>query len=277
MTPRDTALVTGAAGGMGRSCARLLGATHRLILTDVSRGLDAFADELRAEGYEVVISAGGDLNDDQVLAELIRAIDPAKPLKLVHTAGLSPSQADWRTIMSVNVVATERLLRAAEPALAPGSVAVLIASSAGHVAIEFAGAAAVLADALAPDFLDRVGPLIEAASGGSDAAASGMAYVLSKQAVLKLCERKAAPWGARGARVVSLSPGLTLTPMGRRELERTPGAAETRDAAPLGRPGTAMDIALAVRFLASEEAAFITGTDLRVDGGTIAAIRTATP
>ena len=275
MTPRDTALVTGAAGGMGRACARLFGATHRLILTDASRALEGLADELRTDGYEVADAVVGDLNDDQVLAGLAAAVDRARPVKIVHTAGLSPSQADWRAILSVNLVATEHLLRAVEPVLAPGSAAVLIASSAGHVAIEVPGASAVLADALAPDFLDRIGALIEGASGGSEAAASGLAYVLSKQAVLKLCERKSVPWGRLGARIVSLSPGLTLTPMGRRELEKTPGAVETRDAAPAGRAGTAMDIALAARFLASADAGFITGTDLRVDGGTTAATRTA--
>ena len=273
MTPRDTALVTGAAGGMGRACARLFGATHTLVLTDASRALASFAEELRADGYEIAAEVVGDLNDDRVLADLAAAVDRIRPLKIVHTAGLSPSQADWRAIMSVNVVATERLLRAVEPALAPGSVAVLIASSAGHVPIEVPGASAVLKDALAPDFLDRIGALIEAAAGGSEAAASGLSYVLSKQAVLKLCERKSIPWGRRGVRIVSLSPGLILTPMGRQELEKTPGAAETRDAAPLGRAGTVMDIALAVRFLAGDEASFITGTDLRVDGGTIAANR----
>ena len=273
MTPRDTALITGAAGGMGRACARLFGAAHTLVLTDASPGLESFADELRADGHEVEIALVGDLNDDGVLAEVTASVDRARPLKLVHTAGLSPSQAAWRAIMSVNVVATERLLRRVEPVLAPGSAAILIASAAGHVAVEAPGAAAILADPLAPDFLDRIGALIEAASGGSDSAASGLGYALSKQAVLALCERKSVAWGRMGARLVSISPGLTLTPMGRRELERTPGAVRTRDAAPAGRAGTAMDIALAARFLASAEAGFITGTDLRVDGGSIAAMR----
>lgn len=273
MTPRDTALITGAAGGMGRACARLFGATHTLVLSDASPTLAGFADELRIDGYPVATTAVGDLNDDRVLARLTGAIDPAKPLKIIHTAGLSPSQADWRAILSVNVVATERLLRAVEPVLAPGSVAVLIASSAAHLGIDIPGASAILADALALDFLDRIGALIEGVSGGSAAAASGMSYVLSKQAVVTLCERKSVRWGGMGARILSISPGLTLTPMGRQELEKTPAAVETRDSAPAGRPGTAMDIALAARFLASDEAAFITGTDLRVDGGTIAAHR----
>ena len=98
---------------------------------------------------------------------------------------------------------------------------------------------------------------------------------MSKRGVLRLCERKAAHWGQRGARIVSISPGLILTPMGRKELAETAGAAELNDAAPAGRSGMAMDITLAAKFLASEEASFITGTDLRVDGGSTAAMRFA--
>lgn len=63
--------------------------------------------------------------------------------------------------------------------------------------------------------------------------------------------------------------------MGRKELAETPGAATTRDAAPAGRAGAAMDIALAARFLVSDEASFITGSALKVDGGSIAAMRRA--
>jgi len=80
-------------------------------------------------------------------------------------------------------------------------------------------------------------------------------------------------WGKHGARIVTISPGLIQTPMGRKEVAETPGAAETRDAAPAGRAGTAMDIALAARFLASDEASFITGSDLKVDGGAVAAMK----
>jgi NAD(P)-dependent dehydrogenase (short-subunit alcohol dehydrogenase family) len=64
-----------------------------------------------------------------------------------------------------------------------------------------------------------------------------------------------------------------LTPMGRQELEKTDGAQTVLDAAPAGRPGTAMDIAMAARFLASDEASFITGSDVRVDGGSVSAMQ----
>ncbi|PXA82847.1 short-chain dehydrogenase [Nostoc sp. 3335mG] len=270
---RRRALISGAAGGMGRACARLFGATHDLVLTDAADGaLADFSDALRAEGYTVPFAQAGDLGDDALLADLAASVEGAA-FTLVHTAGLSPSMADWRPIMAVNLVATEKLLRAIEPALAPGSVAVLIASMAGHMAPALPDARALLADPLAPDFLDRIGAVIEAVAGGVHSGAAGLSYMLSKQAVLGIVERRAMPWGAKGARIVSISPGMILTPMGRKELAETPGAQQLTDAAPAGRAGTASDVALAAQFLASDAASFITGSDLKVDGGGTAVVR----
>lgn len=274
MTKR-TLLVTGAAGGMGRAITRLLGPNHELVLTDVSAtALDGFAKELDGEGYSIRATHAGDLGDVALLSALAGAVAGDMPLTLVHTAGLSPSQADWKRIMDVNLVTSVKLLDAVEPGLAAGSVAILIASSAGYAMPVIPQFQAILDEPLAPDLIDKLTPAIEHMSaGGPPAGAAGISYSLSKQAVLRLVEQRAIAWGKKGARITSISPGLILTPMGRSELTNTPGAAETRDAAPVGRAGTAMDIALAARFLASDDASFITGIDLRVDGGSTAAIR----
>ena len=98
---------------------------------------------------------------------------------------------------------------------------------------------------------------------------------------MRLCERAAVPWGARGGRVVSCSPGLIDTAMGRLELvhnpiktwmaEHTPVKSREVDAAsPL--PGRVDDIAAAVAFLCSAQASFLSGCDVRVDGGLVAAM-----
>ena len=271
--PRRRVLITGAAGGMGRACARLFGATHDLVLTDTASGLDAFAASLVADGYTVVAALGGDLGDDAVLAELVGTLEEGAPFTLIHTAGLSPSMADWRAIMTVNLVATEKLLRAIEPKLVPGSIGVLIASSAGHLLPPMPEAQAILADPLAPGFFDRIGSVVDAISGGAPAGAPGRAYMLSKRGVIDMVERYALPWGARGARIISISPGMILTPMGRKEMAETPGAAALSAAAPAGRAGTGADIALAAHFLASDAASFITGVDLLVDGGSTVVLK----
>ncbi|MGW5517539.1 SDR family oxidoreductase [Nocardia africana] len=83
-------------------------------------------------------------------------------------------------------------------------------------------------------------------------------------------------WGMRGARVNSISPGVISTPMGRQELSGQSGAAMRAmiEASGTARVGTPADIAAAAAFLLGPEASFITGTDLLVDGGAVAAART---
>lgn len=274
--PRRKVLITGAAGGMGRACARLMGAEGDLVLADVSRErLEAFSGELRGDGYNVETFAG-DLSDDALVAGMVDAVAaPGRAFAVIHTAGLSPSLADWRAIMQVNLVATEKLLRAVEGRLVPGSVAVPIASSAGHMFPAMPEVAQVLAEPLAEGFMDRVEAIIEQLGGASSPGGmGGISYSLSKAAVHAMCRKRGITWGPQGARIVSISPGMIATYMGNIEAA-TPGGKALLDATPAGRAGTAMDIALAARFLCSDAASFITGTDLLVDGGGTAAMLAA--
>ncbi|XKK42279.1 SDR family oxidoreductase [Nocardiopsis sp. ARC36] len=83
-------------------------------------------------------------------------------------------------------------------------------------------------------------------------------------------------WAERGARVNSISPGVISTPMGEQELA---GASGTQMRALLAgaavpRPGAPGDIAAATAFLIGPDAAYVTGTDLLVDGGVVAGVRT---
>ncbi len=270
---RRKALITGAAGGMGRACARLFGQTQDLVLTDaIAPGLEKFTAELRADGFTVLGAHAGDLGSEAVLAAIMADMAGEGPLTLIHTAGLSPSLADAGAIMRINLVATVKLLDAIEPILRPGSAGVLIASSAGHLIPPIPDALALMANPLAPDFLARINTLIETMAQGDAVKTAGISYSLSKQAVHTLTQSRALTWGPRGARITSISPGMILTPMGRKEAE-TPGGAQMQNAAPLGRPGVAADIALAALFLASDQASFITGSDLLVDGGSVAVFR----
>jgi NAD(P)-dependent dehydrogenase (short-subunit alcohol dehydrogenase family) len=274
--PRRKVLITGAAGGMGRACARLFGAQDDLVLTDVSAAsLGTFAEELRTDGYNVAAQAG-DMSDDALLAALVRDVAGGSPFAVVHTAGLSPSLAEWKPIMQVNLVATEKLLRALEPALVPGCVAVLIASAAGHMFPAMPDVEKVLAEPLAPGFMEKVEGIINHMGGAnSPGGKGGISYSLSKKAVHNICTSRALIWGPQGARIVSISPGMIATPMGKSEMANTSGASALLDATPVGRIGTAMDIALAAQFLCSAAASFISGTDLLVDGGGTAGMKLA--
>jgi NAD(P)-dependent dehydrogenase (short-subunit alcohol dehydrogenase family) len=275
---RLTAIVTGAGGGMGRTCARTLGATMDLVLTDITtEPLIRLADTLRDEGYTILAAEAGDLGDASVLARLTEATLEGNGLgALVHTAGLSPAQADWKTILRVNSLITNKLVDAMEPLLIPGTVGILIASMAGYVNLPMPDADRLLDEVNDEKQLEQIKPfLFGFGLDGIEAecTAAGLAYVLSKRAVIRLCERKAGVWGAHGARMVSISPGLILTPMGRKEAQSDPRTAAILDTQPVNRWGTTMDIAAAVQFLASPGASFITGCDLRVDGGATALTR----
>jgi NAD(P)-dependent dehydrogenase (short-subunit alcohol dehydrogenase family) len=157
-------------------------------------------------------------------------------------------------------------------------VVVPIASMAGHMMPAIAELDALLVDPLGDGFIQGIGAAVEAMGGnGGDVGKRGVSYSLSKRGVHLLAERWGMALGPRGVRVVSISPGVIHTPMGLAENEKTPGARETMDAAVVGRIGSPMDIAMAARFLCSEEAGFITACDLKVDGGSIAAVMAPKP
>jgi NAD(P)-dependent dehydrogenase (short-subunit alcohol dehydrogenase family) len=107
----------------------------------------------------------------------------------------------------------------------------------------------------------------------------GMAYAFAKRANQLRVQAASVTWGARGARVNSISPGVIATSMGRQELSSDAGATMR---AMIGisaaqRLGTPEDIAAVAAFLLGSEATFVTGTDLLVDGGVVASLRCGHP
>jgi NAD(P)-dependent dehydrogenase (short-subunit alcohol dehydrogenase family) len=259
------AIVTGAAGGMGAAIAHELARQHRpLILADLDAAELATLAEALSADTEVRVVAG-DLTTSSYRAELLRALD-GRPLGLlVHAAGVSPTMADGRRVFAVNFTATEQLVSALLPQLAPGGVAILIASSSGQL---FAG---WLVDRVVRGLLAGRTPWLARLLVRD----SRLAYALSKRAVQLYAAHMAPAFGARGARIVSLSPGLIDTRMGQQERDAGPGMDRMLALTPAGRMGHAREIASAVVFLASESASYIHGTDILVDGGTTAGISAA--
>jgi NAD(P)-dependent dehydrogenase (short-subunit alcohol dehydrogenase family) len=269
------AVVTGACGGMGVACARVMGRHHRLVLADVSaERLESLSQDLTAQGVVVDAVVAGDLAQPSAVAAVAGSIATHGPLgALIHTAGLSPTLAGWGLIVEVNLVATARLLDAIEPGLAPRAAAVLIASMGAHYAVADHAIDALFDHPLDSRLLARLEPLLRAQPGANGShGLLTVAYGQSKRALLRLCQRRAAAWGARGARIVTLSPGMISTPMARKEVAENPGARGLVERTPAGRWGSALDIANVAEFLASDLASFVSGSDVRVDGGLMAAM-----
>lgn len=276
-TAKRAAVITGGCGGMGIACAREFGRSQDLILADISEDRLAQASaQLKDEGYNVSATIAGDIASATSIAAIAEAIDAHGSLgAIVHTAGLSSGMADWRAILRTNALGTAMLLDALETRLIPGTVCVLIASIAGHLAPADAEVDALLAAPtdnsleVMESHLQRLAAMMTDSKSFSYSGLSGPAYGVSKRATIRMAEARAPSWATKGARIVSLSPGLIWTPMGRFEVDHGEAAGELLKETPIRRWGTPIDIAQAAAFLASDDASFITGTDLRIDGGMV--------
>jgi NAD(P)-dependent dehydrogenase (short-subunit alcohol dehydrogenase family) len=248
-------VVIGAASGMGAAVARVLADRGPLLLADRN-----------GDGESIVACDITEQEDVDALVQRAGTIDA-----LVVTAGLSPSMGPGRPVYEVNLVGMARVLQAVEPALHPGSAAVCFASMAGHLLPVPSELAPVLDDPLAPTFFDDL------AAAGVDVDEPQLAYVYTKAAVIRMVKRLAPSWGARGARILSLSPGIIDTEMGRLEDAAQPAMASMVEASPLGREGRPDELAAVAAFLVSDAASFMTGTDVLVDGGAVAVMVPPTP
>lgn len=259
---QGVAIVTGAAGGMGSHCARLLGEAgwSEMILCDLDEArMASVAEGLRAQGVSVDL-LGGQITDPAFPGQLLDTLGAREIGAVIHTAGVSPHMTTSERILQINLDATQALVDAIRPRMASGGAAVLYASMASYFS---AGAEADAAfEAPLP-------------AGGSAelmhfVANEGMAYTLSKRGVRAIAKREAKGFGERGARIVSLSPGLIDTSMNAGEANDHTAAMLNGAALPrLGRPA---ELAAASVFLTSPQAGFITGCDLRVDGGALSSL-----
>jgi len=263
----DVVVVTGV-GGMGVACARRLGAGAHLVLADFDEPkLDTVVDGFAADGF-LVTGVHVDVSDRTSVDALVTRVRDVGVLRtLVHTAGLSPTMASGPRVLEVDMLGTDHVLDAFLEVVEAGTVAVCIASMAGSMADLPRELERAVTAATTDGLVDALGDM--------DLSDFGATYSVAKRVNQLRVERAAIAWGPRGGRVVSISPGIISTPMGRQEL--TEGAGEQMqgmlDISPVPRIGTAEDIAAAVQWLASPEASFVTGCDLRVDGGVTAAVR----
>lgn len=271
MTDSKGVVVVTGMGGMGSAIAHRIGTGSTVILADFNeRLLEREVESLALSGYDVVSRVVDVSKQDSVEALAADAAARGSVTAVVHTAGLSPVQAPIDAIMRVDLLGTALMLDAFGAVISSGGAGVFISSMAGTMA------------SLDPEFELRLATtptehlleLAELASGAIPDPAT--AYVMAKRANQVRVRAASLAWGRRGARVNTISPGIISTPMGAAELEGPSGEMMRAMIAgsSTGRIGTPEDIAGVVDFLISSDAAFITGTDLLVDGGVVASLQT---
>jgi NAD(P)-dependent dehydrogenase (short-subunit alcohol dehydrogenase family) len=257
-------------GDLAVNAARLIGQRHDLLLTDIdAERLQVARAALQAEGF-TADAEQADITEPESVAHLAaRAAHGPGVAVVAHVAGLAPSFGDWRGLMAVNLIGPHLVARHLGPLIAPGGVAVFVASLAGHVMEVAPELRAALRDPLRPGFLDRLDQLAPTPMNAT------LAYVYSKAALIEFCEILAVAWGPRHVRAVSVSPGLIQSEMGRRERLHNPATARMADDTPLRREGTVAEAVAVIDFVTSPQASFLNDTDVLVDGGLMAASRVA--
>lgn len=240
------ALVTGAARGIGLATARrLLADGARVALVDVDAGPLETAAAALAGGDVLALTA--DVRDEEAVRGAVEAavarwggLDVVVPNAAVQLTGRDAPAADlelgtWRETLDVNL--TGAFLTAKH------GVRALLASGGGAI-------------------------VCTASPAGLYGIARGMdAYSASKAGLYGLIRVMAIDYATQGVRVNGVLPGITETPMNAWWMDDAEARAAVVGRIPLGRPGTADEVAAVISFLASADASYVTGAVWSVDGG----------
>jgi Dehydrogenases with different specificities (related to short-chain alcohol dehydrogenases) len=247
------AIVTGAGGGIGAAIALRFGREGaRVVATDVQHdAVEALAERIRAEGGQA-LALRQDVGEEEGWRAVVEAAQAqfgridilVNNAGIADKAGMMGSRADetdiedWDRVISINLKGVFLGVKQVIPAMLAGG---------GGAIVNLSSIAAMLGNA-AP-----------------------FAYTASKGGVRSLTKHLAVTYGKHNIRANSVHPGLVRTPMTQKDME-LPGVADfLKQAIPLGRSAEPQEIADAVMFLASDEARYITGAELVVDGGAIVA------
>jgi NAD(P)-dependent dehydrogenase (short-subunit alcohol dehydrogenase family) len=245
------ALITGAGSGMGLAAAKLFASEGaRVVVTDVVDDAGAAAAEaVRAQGGEAAFVRADVSQWDDCVAMVRAATDTFGALHVLYNnAGIFPAddggvldtpESTWETVMDINLKGVWLGCRAGIPAML---------DSGGGAIVNVASFVALMG-----------------------AATAQIAYTASKGGVLAMTREIAVEYARQGIRANALCPGPIQTPLLEELLSDPERRARRMVHIPMGRLGRAEELAKAALFLASDDASFMTGSALVVDGGITAA------
>ena len=268
LTRNQVIVITGAAGGIGRSCVYAM-RDYKLVVTDYSQEIvDKLVVELRGEGIDALGFAADITNRESVEELKNLALRQGNFKAVIHTAGVSGATKNLEQIFNINLRATDIVIDTFHDISRKDSVIVLIASMMGHAIPPNPAYDEALRKPNRKDAFSIVEPFVE---GNSDTM-----YNFTKRGVLLLCEDNVMRFGNMGARIVTISPGVVFSPMVKQAWHDHPETMEAqRRMTPAGRYGVPEDIAEVAKFLVCDCSEFITGTDIKVDGGLFSQIMKA--
>lgn len=257
---KNVYIITGGSSGIGLECGKRFKDGIVLITGRNVDRLKRAEKELLEAGIDVKYKSS-DVSKRESIKELFEYAKSLGKIKaIINSAGVSGGSADAKLTLDIDLLGTENLIQETVAIIEENTVLVLISSMMGHVVPPNPKYDEYLAN---PSEDGAIDALVQIVQNKSD-----LAYNFSKRGVHLLVKKYATEFGKKGARIVSVSPGIIMTPMGEQAIADHPEQMNyMKSMTPMGRNGNPDDIANAVTFLADEKASFITGTDLIVDGG----------
>ncbi|WP_270519414.1 SDR family oxidoreductase [Limosilactobacillus fermentum] len=264
---KEVMIVVGA-GQILLAIARRMGYGKQILLGDKSEGnAKAIGKVLEEAGFDVTTTVM-DLSDRASIQAMVKKATSMGPVKyLVNGAGVSPSQASIETILKVDLYGTAVLLEEVGKVIEEGGAGIVISSQSGFRMKQLTPEEdRQLALIPTEELLDL--PLL----AEENIETTLQAYQLAKRCNEKRVMGESVKWGARGARLNDIAPGIIVTPLALDEFNGIRGDFYKNMFAksPAGRPGTADEVADVAELLMSDRAQFITGATFLVDGGATA-------
>ena len=264
---KQTVSVLVGAGAIGMACARRVSASRHIVLADVSADNASFqAESLRDMGYKVTDTTVDVRSRESVIALTKTAQSLGDVERVVHAAGVSPSHASAAMVLNVDLLGTAMVLECFGKVIADGGSGLVIASQAGHRLPAFTAEEDELLAITPTDSLLSLDMLANI----DDAM---LAYQIAKRTSALRVRAESIKWARRGGRLNALSPGITMSPLARKELSGHSAESYRNmiESCAAGRAGTTDEIAALAEFVMSETGAFMSGTDILMDGGATAA------